>query len=198
MKRLLLMVMLSALTSADFAQQRKTATRATTVRTSTNNKEVTQLKDSIVILNKRIDELEGKVRDLQMRLNVKPIQELKDKNGTIYRIVKCESNVEYKYVKVYFQVVNHQDKQRLKLGNSIGIQSVAIIDGNKVERPNIYSGKHSISGTITLEKDVVTNFELYYYILDDKIHRTINSLSLTESNSGTELQFREISITDNN
>ena len=146
-------------------------------------------------IEKRIEELEIRVKDLLNRYNITPIAEQTDKNGTIYRIVKCEANAMYKYVKVYFQVVNQQEKQIIQLSNDFGIRSVAIIDGNKVEKPNILSGAKAISGKLILEKNVITNFELMYYMGDDKIHRTIRSLNLIESNSGSELLFTEIPIT---
>ena len=196
MKRLFLLIMLSALMSGSFAQQRRTTTAKTTARTSINNKEVEKLNDSILILNNKIEELNDRVKDLQKRLGVKPIAERTGNDGTLYKIIKCEGSTKYKSVKVFFQVVNHQDRQILKLNNEIGIRSDAIIDGNKVDKPNIYSGGKSISGKIDLkDKNIVTNFELSFYVHDDKIHKTVNSLTLKELNSGSELHFTELPIT---
>lgn len=198
MKRLLLMVMLSALASAGFAQQRKTATRATTVRTSTNNKEVTQLKDSIVILNKRIDELEENNREYMRRLNVKPLQEFTSKDGTTYKVIDCKyENSPFRMVTVTLQLVNHNETKDINFKNNIGgIRIPITIDGNSYYCNDIKSGIIEMSN-FPLEKDVVKNISFLCFLQSDIIPHTINYMKIHEKYSNEDIVFKELKIKRN-
>lgn len=200
MKKIILMVMLSALVSVSFAQQRKTQAKRTVTNTVTSNKVVEQLNDSIIILNDKIKELNDRVKDLQKRLNVEVISELTGKDGTIYRIINCDYDYNYKVLTIEFQIVNHIDDQDLKFVGTVASLSpnkiTAIVDGYTYQNAAIYFGDLAGQARFILDKDVVKNISFKFFNIK-KLPKTINSFRIYEGNSDSELHFKELPIKRN-
>lgn len=194
MKRFFLMGLLCAFVSISFAQQRKAQVKRTVSTTATNNnKVVEQLTDSIIVLNDKIKELNDRVNDLQKRLNVEVISELTGKDGTLYRVINCDYDYNFKVLTVEFQIVNHLDDQDI---NTPTNKITAVVDGYTFSRPFIYFGDLSGQSRFILDKDVVKNISFKFFNIQ-KLPKTINSLKIYEGNSDSELLFKELPIKRN-
>lgn len=194
MKRFILMGLLCAFVSVSFAQQRKAQVKRTVSTTATNNnKVVEQLTDSIIVLNDKIKELNDRVKDLQKRLNVEAISELTGKDGTLYRVINCDYDYNFKVLTVEFQIVNHLDDQDI---NTPTNKITAVVDGYTFSGPFIYFGDLSGQSRFILDKDVVKNISFKFFNIN-KLPKTINSLKIYEGNSDSELHFKELPIKRN-
>lgn len=202
MKKIILMVMLSALVSVSFAQQRKTQVKRVTRNSQVSNKSqvlndsITKLNSSILTLQDSINNLNNYIKSLQERYDIEVIDELVANDSTHYKLIGCEySN---SFVTVKFQVVNKYDDQILNFNTWNGlINCYSVIDSNKVTASNFYLGKNAIiNNIIKLDKNVITNISFTFYVAN-KLPKILNLIVIHEDNSKSDLKFSEIKIKRN-
>lgn len=191
MKKVFLLLAMSALIITGSAQTRRTNVR--NLSKKTNVKTVSKRTPTVdtKALADTLRSLKSQVKMEQMQLHVfeTPLtQKLSD--GTSFKVVDCWQKKDLVYVK--FEVCNMDDSPRLKIPER---NIKALVDDDKIAIIQLYRGESSIWDTsrIDLNQGVTDNFTVILYI-KDHLAKAVNLLKISENNSNSYVEFREIPV----